>query len=53
MSLLTIITIAVGLSMDALAVSIVSGATYKNLHIKGAFKMAAFFGAFQAFMPLA
>jgi putative Mn2+ efflux pump MntP len=38
--------------MDAFAVSIVSGAAYKQLHVKHAFRMALFFGLFQAFMPL-
>ncbi len=47
-----IVVIAVGLAMDAFAVSIVSGSTYKQLHIKHALRMAAFFGGFQAFMPL-
>jgi manganese efflux pump family protein len=51
MELLTIIAIAVGLSMDAFAVSVVSGAAYKQLHIRHALRMAAFFGGFQAFMP--
>jgi len=50
--LLTIIVIAVGLAMDAFAVSIVSGATYRQLHIKHALRIALFFGGFQAFMPL-
>jgi putative Mn2+ efflux pump MntP len=38
--------------MDAFVVSIVSGSAYKQLHIKHALRMALFFGAFQAFMPL-
>ena len=52
MQLLTIIIIAVGLSMDAFAVSIVSGSVYKQLKIKHAFRIAVFFGGFQAIMPL-
>lgn len=52
MELLTIIIIALGLSADAFAVSIASGAAYKELKIKHAFRMALFFGAFQAVMPL-
>jgi manganese efflux pump family protein len=52
MQLLTIIIMAVGLSMDAFAVSIVSGSVYKQLKIKHAFRMAVFFGGFQAIMPL-
>jgi putative Mn2+ efflux pump MntP len=43
---------ALGLAMDAFAVSIVSGAAYKQLQIKHALRMAIFFGGFQAFMPL-
>lgn len=50
--LLTIIIIAIGLAMDAFAVSIVSGAAYKQLNIKHALRLALFFGGFQAFMPL-
>ncbi len=52
MELVTIVIIAVGLSMDAFAVSIVSGAAYKQLHVNHALRMALFFGIFQAFMPL-
>ena len=52
MGLITIIIIAVGLSMDAFAVSIVSGTTYKKLGIKHALRIAGFFGGFQAIMPL-
>lgn len=52
MDLITIIVIALGLAMDAFAVSIVSGAAYKQLKIKHALRIAVFFGGFQAFMPL-
>jgi manganese efflux pump family protein len=52
MELLTIIVIAVGLAMDALAVSIATGAASKQLRIHHALRMAFFFGAFQAIMPL-
>jgi len=52
MELITIFTMAVGLAMDAFAVSVVSGAAYRRLHIGHALRMAAFFGGFQAFMPL-
>ncbi len=51
MELLTIIIIAVGLAMDALAVSIVSGTTYRRLKVRHALRIAIFFGGFQAFMP--
>ena len=47
-----IILIAIGLSMDAFAVSITSGVTIKNLKVKHALKIAAYFGIFQAVMPL-
>jgi putative Mn2+ efflux pump MntP len=50
--LLSIITIAVGLAMDTFAVSIVTGAAYKQLHIRHTLRMAGFFGGFQAFMPV-
>jgi putative Mn2+ efflux pump MntP len=48
----TILLIALGLAMDAFAVSIAHGITMRGLRIDGALKMAVFFGAFQAFMPL-
>lgn len=51
MTLISIIIIACVLSMDAFAVSVVSGAVYKHLKVKHIFRMAFFFGAFQAFMP--
>lgn len=38
--------------MDAFAVSIVSGVTIKNLKTRHAFKIAMFFGLFQAIMPI-
>jgi putative Mn2+ efflux pump MntP len=47
-----IIGIAMGLAMDAFAVSIVSGSIYKEMHVAHALRMALFFGAFQAIMPL-
>lgn len=43
--------IGVGLAMDAFAVSIISGAVFKELHIRYALRMAFFFGAFQGLMP--
>ena len=52
MSILTIIFIAFGLAMDAFAVSITSGITIKGLKFNNALKIAIFFGAFQAIMPL-
>jgi putative Mn2+ efflux pump MntP len=52
MQLITIIVIAVGLAMDAFAVSIVSGSAYRQLKVTHALRMAVFFGSFQAIMPL-
>ena len=52
MELLAVIAIAIGLAMDTFAVSIVTGAAYKQLHIRHALRMAGFFGGFQAFMPV-
>ncbi len=52
MELLSVIAIAVGLAMDTFAVSIVTGAAYKELHIRHTLRMAGFFGGFQAFMPI-
>jgi len=49
---ITIMVLAVGLSMDALAISIVSGSVCKHLNVKHALRIGAFFGGFQAFMPL-
>ena len=52
MNILTIIVIAVGLAMDAFAVSVATGATYKKPKKNHAFKMALAFGSFQAIMPV-
>jgi len=52
MKLVTIVIIAVGLAMDAFAVSVASGAAYKQLKLRHSLRMAVFFGGFQAFMPL-
>ncbi len=50
--LVSILLVAVGLAMDAFAVSVVTGSVYKELHVKHAFRMALFFGGFQAAMPV-
>ncbi|HSV26930.1 MAG TPA: manganese efflux pump MntP family protein [Sedimentisphaerales bacterium] len=47
-----VIGLALGLSMDAAAVSIASGAAYRDIRARHALRMAIFFGGFQAFMPL-
>ena len=52
MNIFNIFFIALGLAMDAFAVSITSGITIKNLKITQALKIALFFGIFQAIMPL-
>lgn len=52
MELITITLIAVGLAMDAFAVSIASGVTIKDMKFNYALRIAVFFGLFQAFMPL-
>ena len=48
---LTILLIAVGLAMDALAVSIAKGITVNNNRRKSAILLASFFGGFQMLMP--
>ncbi len=52
MKLGTILLIAVGLAMDAFAVSVVTGSVYKDFKIRHALRMALFFGGFQAIMPV-
>jgi putative Mn2+ efflux pump MntP len=48
----SIFAIAVGLAMDAFAVSVASGLGYCTMHISHHLRIALFFGAFQAFMPV-
>lgn len=52
MDLLTVIFIAVGLSMDAFAVSVTSGFVVKRSRVKHAIRIAIFFGGFQGIMPV-
>ncbi|MGE5638213.1 MAG: manganese efflux pump MntP family protein [Chloroflexota bacterium] len=52
MDLLMIILIAVGLAMDAFAVSVAKGISINHDRRKSAFLMALFFGGFQMLMPL-
>ena len=52
MSILSVFFIAVGLAMDACAVSVSNGIALKKVRRKDALKMALFFGLFQFFMPL-
>jgi manganese efflux pump family protein len=51
MDLLTVVLIAVGLAMDAFAVSIVKGIVIDRQRKKTALLMALFFGGFQMLMP--
>ena len=52
MKTITVILIAIGLSMDAFAVSIANGITIKRGRIPNALKIAFSFGMFQAVMPV-
>ena len=52
MDIVSIVVIAIGLSMDTFSVSIVSGLVYKQLGVRHILRMALFFGAFQAVMPI-
>ena len=52
MQISTILFIAIALSMDALAVSMSSGVAMRAMKIQHAFRMAIWFGAFQAIMPV-
>ena len=52
MDILTVILIAIGLAMEAFAVSIARGITTSKQRQKTAFVMATFFAVFQMFMPV-
>ena len=52
MGLLELLIIAVGLSMDAFAVSISKGLSLKSIRLEHALKVGIWFGGFQALMPL-
>ena len=52
MSLIELFLIALGLSMDAFAVSICKGLGTKNLSLRQALLAGLYFGGFQALMPL-
>jgi len=52
MGFIELFLIAVGLSMDAFAVSICKGLNMRKLNYKHTFIIAAFFGGFQGLMPL-
>nr|WP_319488035.1 manganese efflux pump MntP family protein [uncultured Caproiciproducens sp.] len=52
MDYISLTGIALGLAMDAFAVSITNGATIQKVTPKFAFKLSFSFGLFQAFMPM-
>lgn len=52
MSIISILAIAIGLAMDAFAVSITSGILIKEFKNRHALKISAFFGVAQGVMPL-
>ena len=52
MNLLELIAIAVGLSMDAFAVSVCKGLALKKITVRHALTVGVWFGLFQALMPL-
>lgn len=52
MSLTELLVIAVGLAMDAFAVSVCKGLSMKKINWGQAFTVALFFGGFQALMPV-
>ena len=52
MDLITLLLLAVGLSMDAFAVSICKGLSMKQLKFRHMLIVGAWFGTFQALMPL-
>ena len=53
MGMIELLLLAVGLSMDAFAVSIGNGLTMKKSNVKAALAIALSFGLFQALMPTA
>ncbi len=52
MGIVEILLIAVGLSMDAFAVSICKGLAMSKFSVKNAFVVGAWFGIFQGLMPI-
>ena len=51
MDFISLTGIAVGLAMDAFAVSVTNGAVTKKVNLAFALRMSVCFGVFQAFMP--
>jgi len=52
MDFVTLVIIAIGLSMDCLAVAISTGVCTRNISRSEMYRMAWFFGVFQGLMPL-
>ena len=52
MGILELLLLSVGLAMDAFAVSISKGLTIKKYSLRGSLICGAWFGAFQALMPM-
>lgn len=52
MNVVELLILAVGLSMDAFAVSICKGLSMKKMNWKNAFTTGLYFGSFQALMPI-
>ncbi len=52
MGLVEIVVLAIGLAMDATAVAAARGIAARDVHARDAVRLAAFFGGFQAGMPL-
>ena len=52
MDLFTLILLAIGLSMDAFAVSICKGLAIKKITFRHMLIVGAWFGCFQAIMPM-
>lgn len=52
MSLITLFTLAVGLSMDAFAVAVCKGLAMRKINLKKAAVVGLWFGGFQGLMPL-
>jgi putative Mn2+ efflux pump MntP len=48
----TLLSISLGLAMDAFAVSVTSGLAIRTIRVRHALRIAAFFGAFQGVMPV-
>jgi putative Mn2+ efflux pump MntP len=49
---IVLVGLAIGLSMDALAVAVAEGAYLKKIHFRGVLRMALAFGGFQGLMPV-